>query len=384
MSGDSVAGSRRAFLRMLGIGAAGIAAKRPAATAFAADSPPAASADTTIRLDSNENPYGPSAKVVAAIRLAASEANRYPDRYYSELVAGIAKLHRVKEEQVVLGAGSTEILRAACWTFTNQAKPLVQAAPTYEAIEYYAASAGAKVISDPLTSKFQHDLGAMLSHAASGAGLVYICNPNNPTGTITPRNQLEDFIARLPAACYVLIDEAYHNYVIESTAGESFLDRPVDNRRIIVCRTFSHAYGLAGLRVGYGIASADVAKRMRAFCTQESVNTIAARAATAALQDAAGLAESVKKNTDARQEFRNGATLRSLKPVDSQTNFIMMDTYNPANMLIHHFRQNNILIAPASLSLDTSLRISLGKPDEMAAFWRTWDTLPIDKSSIRH
>jgi histidinol-phosphate aminotransferase len=123
---------------------------------------------------------------------------------------------------------------------------------------------------------------------------------------------------------------------------------------------------------------------MRAFVTQESVNMIAARAAIAALDDTTGLSESVKRNTDSRQEFRNWATNRSLKPVDSHANFVMMNTYNPANILIHHFRQNNILIAPVSLTLDTYIRVSLGRPEEMAAFWRAWDTLPIDKSSIRH
>ncbi len=92
----------------------------------------------------------------------------------------------------------------------------------------------------------------------------------------------------------------------------------------------------------------------------------------------------MKRNADSRQEFRNSATNRSLKPVDSHANFVMMNTYNPANMLIHHFRQNNILIAPVSLTMDTYIRVSLGSPEEMAAFWRAWDTLPIDKSSIRH
>ncbi len=240
------------------------------------------------------------------------------------------------------------------------------------------------MISDALNDRFQHDLDAMLAHAASGAGLVYICNPNNPTSTATPRKDLESFISRLPASCYVLIDEAYHHYAIESGTYMSFLDRPLNDSRVIVSRTFSHAYGLAGLRVGYGIASVEAAKRMRAFSTQQSVNMVAARAAIAALEDKAGLAAAVKRNSDSRQEFRNLARTRSLKPVDSQTNFVMMDTYNPSNMIIHHFRQNNILIAPVSLTLDTSIRVSLGRPEEMEAFWRAWDTLPIDKLSIKH
>ncbi len=373
--------SRRAFLQIIGMGAAAGIAAGPAASAT--ENGRSGGEVSTIRLDNNENAYGPSEKVMEAIRRAVSESNRYPDRYHADLVARIAKLHRVSEEQIVLGAGSTEILRVASCAFLGKDRPLVQALPTYPAIESYARAAGAEVISDPLNNRFQHDLDAMLAHSA-GAGLVYVCNPNNPSATVIPRGDLENFISRLPASCHVLIDEAYHDYVVKSSVFASFLDRDLNDNRVIVSRTFSHAYGLAGLRVGYGIASAEAAKRMRAFVTQETVNTIAARAAIAALDDTAGLRESVKRNADSRQAFRNLATTRSLKPVDSHTNFVMMNTYNPANMLIHHFRQNNILIAPVSLTLDTYIRVSLGRPEEMAAFWRAWDSLPIDKSSIRH
>jgi histidinol-phosphate aminotransferase len=374
--------SRRAFLQILGMGAAAGIALEPSA-ASATEPQHSGGGASIIRLDNNENAYGPSEKVVEAIRRAISESNRYPDPYYAELVARIARLHHVGEEQVVLGAGSTEILRIASCTFLGKDKPLVQALPTYPAIESYARATGAAVISDPLNDRFQHDLDAMLAHSA-GAGMVYICNPNNPTATLTPRGDLESFISRLPESCYVLIDEAYHEYVVKSSVYASFVNHPLNNDSVIVSRTFSHAYGLAGLRVGYCIASADAAKRMRAFITQESVNIVAARAAIAALDDTAGLDEAVRRNADSRQEFRNWATNRSLKPVDSHSNFVMMNTYNPTNVLSHHFRQNNIVIAPVSLSMDTYIRVSLGRPDEMVAFWRAWDTLPIDKSSIRH
>jgi histidinol-phosphate aminotransferase len=375
------ASSRRSFLQILGIGAAaGLVTEYSAVSAAEIPSPDGTS---EIRLDNNENLYGPSEKVVAATRKAVSESNLYPDRHYEDLSARIAKLHNVREEQVVLGAGSREILRLASCAFLEKDKKLVQAAPTYPAIEFYARSAGAEVVSDSLDNKLQHNLDVMLSHSAS-AGLVYICNPNNPTASITPRKDLEGFISRLPASCYVLIDEAYHHYAVESGSYTSFLDHPLNDERVIVSRTFSHAYGLAGLRVGYGIASAGAAKRMRAFSTQDSVNSIAVRAATAALEDRAGLSDAVRRNTDARQEFRNWAMARSLKPWDSQANFVMMDTFNPANLIINHFRQNSILIAPVSLLFDTSIRVSLGKPEQMMSFWRVWDTLPIDKSSIRH
>jgi histidinol-phosphate aminotransferase len=370
--------SRRDFLKILGVGtAAGMSAEFVPASS-------AQSSDRAVRLDNNEGAYGPSEKVVEAIRLAVAEANRYPAARAYDLAARIADSHNVSPDQVVLGAGSTEILRMASCAFLAAGKHLVQASPTFPALEFYARSTGAVVISDPLNRRFYHDLDTMLGHAGASTGLVYICNPNNPTGSITPRPDLEKFISRLPSSSYILIDEAYHHYAGQSSACASFLDRPLNDPRIIVSRTFSHVYGLAGLRVGYGIAPAEVARRMRAFATADGVSTLGVRAAIAALDDTASMREFVKRNTDDRQEFNNEAMGRSLKPLDSHANFVALDTFNPANMIIQHFRSNNILIAPVSLLWDTWIRVSLGKPEEMKAFWRTWDTLPIDKSTIRH
>ena len=371
--------SRRDFLKILGMGAAaGMSGQSVPAAA-------AASSGGPIRLDNNESAYGPSEKVVAAIRAAEAEAGRFPSGAgAAQLTDRIARIHSVSPDQVVLGAGSTEILRMVSCACLGAGKQLVQASPTFPALELYARSTGATVISDPLTFGFQHDLDAMLAHAAASTGLVYICNPNNPTASITPRADLEKFISRLPGSCYILIDEAYHHYAEPSGAYASFLDRPLNDPRIIVSRTFSHIYGLAGLRVGYGIASAETAARLRSFGTVNAVSTLAMRAAMAALDDTAGLKEFIKKNANARQEFVNSAFTRNFKQRESHANFFAVETFNPATMVIQHFRANNILIAPVSLAWDTWIRVSLGKPEEMNAFWQAWDTLPIDKSVIRH
>ncbi len=372
--------SRRDFLRNLSL--AGLsAATTDAARANSHDfHPPATS--PLISLDKNENPYAPSVKVLEVIRRASEEAGHYPRRPVAELVDRIAQFHNVDPNRVILGAGSTEILRVACDTFVGQGKQLVQPAVTYPDVETYARSTGAQVFSDPLTPKFEFDLDAMLSHP--GSGLVYICNPNNPTGTITPRRSLESFISKLPTSYKILIDEAYHEFCPPSGGYSSFLNNPLSDDRIIVTRTFSLAYGLAGLRVGYGIASADTVNRMRPFLTQNGVNGIALQAAIAALDDAAGLADVVRRNADARQDFFNQCTGRSLKPFDSHTNFYAFNIFNPANLIIRYFRDNKILIAPVALSWDTYIRVSLGKPDDMKTFWRLWDRAPLDKSAIRH
>lgn len=371
--------SRRDFLKILGISAAAGMAGQSAPQAAAASS------GSPIRLDNNESAYGPSQKVLEAIRVAEAEAGRFPSgAAAAQLADRIAGVHNVGPNQVILGAGSTEILRMASCACLGAGKQLVQASPTFPALELYARSAGATVISDPLTLRFHHDLDAMLAHAGGSTGLVYICNPNNPTASITPRDDLEKFISQLPGSCYVLIDEAYHHYAEQSGTYTSFLDRPLNDPRVIVSRTFSHAYGVAGLRVGYGIASPETAMSMRAFSTVNAVNTVAIHAAMAALDDPASLKEFVKKNTDARQEFVNAAFTRNFKQRESHTNFFAVETFNPATMVIQHFRANNILVAPVSLTWDTWIRVSLGKPEEMNAFWQAWDTLPIDKSAIRH
>ena len=375
--------SRRDFLKLLGLSAAA-AMPAEAAPGSSEKSGGGGIRPDFIRLDTNEGAYGPSEKVVGAMRKAASEANRFPTVRVYELLEQIAKSHNVTPDQVVLGAGSTEILRMASAAFLGGSKQLVQASPTFPALEFYARSTGAEVISDPLNRQFGHDLNAMLAHAGPNTGLVYICNPNNPTGSITPRPVLEDFISRLPASCCILIDEAYHHYAGQSGSYASFLDRPLNDPRLMVSRTFSHAYGLAGLRIGYGIASTNFVRRVRVFATADSVGTLAAVAARAALDDAVSLKEFVKRNADDRQEFVNQAISRRLNSLDSHTNFVALDTSNPTNVVIQHFRSNNILIAPVSLSWDTWIRVSLGKPEDMKAFWRVWDTLPIDKFNVRH
>ena len=277
---------------------------------------------------------------------------------------------------MLLGCGSSEILHASAMAFLGAGKRLVQASPTYEAMEHYAGSIGTDVVSIPLTQESAHDLDSMLRQAGVSTGLVYICNPNNPTATITPRKDLESFISKLPASCYVLIDEAYHHYALPSSLYSSFIENPIHDDRVIVSRTFSGAYGLAGLRLGYGVASARLIELMRAQVTSHSVNGIAARGAASALEDTESLGDCIKRNVDDRQEFVNQATARMLKPIDSHTNFVMMNTRHSAEDVISHLRRHNVQIGRRFPAMDTHVRVSLGTPEDMRAFWRAWDTLP--------
>ena len=382
--------SRRNLLRSFGtgavVGAAPVLRGWPLASATEAalwgNSVPTgepaggATAADPILLYRNENPYGPSERVLRVLRESAASGNRYPRTEYDTLTDKLAALHQVKREQIVLGCGSGEILCMAAAAFLGPGKKLVQAAPNFPALGKVAQSAGTEVADVPLNKRYEHDLGIMLDRARSSAGLVYIVNPNNPTGTITPRKDIEAFLGKLPSNVTVLIDEAYHHYASPSAAYESFLDRPTGDSRVIVCRTFSKIYGLAGMRIGYAIAAPEIATRLGTGFPSWSVSIVSARAASAALDDVEYVRLGIKRNTDDRQEFMNQVNARMLRAIDSQTNFVMVNPMRPPNEVIEHLKKNNILIGPKYPVLDKYIRVSLGTPSEMQAFWRAWDLMP--------
>jgi histidinol-phosphate aminotransferase len=340
------------------------------------------SAAGPILLSQNENAYGPSQKVLAAIREAASFSHRYPRTEYEDLLDKIAALHRVKPERIVLACGSTEILRAAAAVFLGPGKNLVQASPTFFVLGNFASRIGAEVFDVPLGKTYEHDLDAMLARATAATGLVYVCNPNNPTGTLTRRKDLEDFIRRLPARTLVLIDEAYHHFVGETSSYASFLDRPVDGDRVIVARTFSKIYGLAGMRVGYAVASSEVARRLSAETMPYGVSIVSAKAAAAALDDVDYLRLGVKRNTDDRQEFMNQVNARMIRALDSHANFVMVNSMRPSIGVVEHLKKNNVIVAPPVSGMDKYVRVSLGTPPEMRAFWRAWDLMPAHEMAM--
>jgi histidinol-phosphate aminotransferase len=344
-----------------------VSAAQPAGGATAAD---------PILLYRNENPFGPSENVLAVLRESAASGNRYPRTEYDTLTDRLAALHQIKREQIVLGCGSGEILCMAALAFLRPGKKLVQAVPTFPSLGKLAQSAGVEVADVPLNKRYEHDLAVMLDQTRSSAGLVYIVNPNNPTGTITPRKDIEAFISKLPSNVTVLIDEAYHHFASPSASYESFLDRPIGDPRVIISRTFSKIYGLAGMRIGYAVATPEIAKRLVVGFPGWSVSVVSARAASAALDDVDYVRLGVKRNTDDRQEFMNQVNARMLRAIDSQTNFVMINPMRPPDEVIEHLKKNNILIGPKYPALDKYIRVSLGTPSEMQDFWRAWDLMP--------
>jgi histidinol-phosphate aminotransferase len=385
MSDSAMPISRRTLLRTMGAGAAAALAgpafaEAPLGATQAAlvELPGANKPAGPIRLHRNEPAYGPSHRAIAAMQEAAlNGASRYPDVESEALRTRIARLHGVTTDSVVLGCGSSEILRMAVDAFVGPRRGLVSAWPTFDLVGRCAQGGGAEVVAVPLTRNHAHDLDAMLARSDAATGLVYICNPNNPTGTLTRRPELETFLRRLPATAYVLIDEAYHHYVGESADYASFIDRPVDDPRLIVTRTFSNACGLAGARVGYGVAAPETARLLALGRLPEDVNVLAAAGAMAALDDVDHVRLNVQRNADDRQEFFNQANARMLRPIDSQTNFVMLNTEQPAVDIVEHFRTRGVLVSGPFPAFETHIRVSLGTPAEMREFWRTWDLLPV-------
>jgi histidinol-phosphate aminotransferase len=370
--------SRRGFLRTLTVGtvAGSITSWAATGTAGMFAARLERDRDGFLLLGSNENAYGMSAKVRAAAQEALQRGNRYPFREYGALVEDIAHSHQAEADRVLLGCGSTDLLRVAAAALLGPGRKVITAAPTFEDLGMYAKAIGAEVITVPLTATFAHDLSGILDRVDGTTPLVYICNPNNPTASITPRADIEAFLSKLPSSTYVLIDEAYHHYVTASARYASFLDQPAGNERVIVMRTFSKVHAMAGLRLGYAVADQKVAEKMRSFLTDIDLNCAAVAAGRAALADHESVKEAVKRNADDRQEFFNQAMARMLKPIDSHTNFVMMDAHQPADDIIAHFLKNKIRIGRHFPPLTHHIRVSLGTPDQMREFWRVWDLLP--------
>jgi histidinol-phosphate aminotransferase len=373
--------SRRSLIRRLGVGAAvaAVANPEPWLQASVGAAVPATSnqPDPVLRLNTTHNAYGPSARTVAAMREALGEVNGSVDTAAEQLRHRIAWVHAVRPEQVVLGCGAGDILRMAAVALTTAQARLIVALPTFDLIARYALRAGTPVVPVPLNQNHAHNLDAMLEQCDRATGLVYVCNPNNPTGSLTCRKDLEAFLAALPQPVHVVIDEAYHHYVEQTSDYVSFIDRPVDDPRVIVVRSFSKVFGLAGLRIGYGITAPATAHRLTAARLEGSVNVVAARAAAAALEDAEHVRDRARLNANDRQEFLNQANARMLRAIDSHTNFVMLNAERPASQVVDHFARHDILLARPTTALPEHVRVSLGTPAEMQAFWRVWDLMPI-------
>ena len=319
-----------------------------------------------IRLDSNENPNGPGQVALDAVRAMFGEASRYPDVPSDDLKHAIAHHLNVAPENVLIGCGSGEILRMAVYAFTAPDRALVTGAPSFEDPVKHAEMTHAPVRAVPVDGQLRLDVGRMLDETA-GAGLVFLCNPNNPTATVHGAATVRDFIAqtnkRAPD-CVVMVDEAYHEYVDDPTYSTA-VPLALENPKVIAVRTFSKVFGMAGLRCGYAIGRPETLKQMQHHRLPNNLNVLAAASAIATLPDAAHIQRERQLNREAREFTRRAFESIGYKSGVSNTNFIMVAIGRDSKAFKEACAKQGILIGRPFPPLTTQARISIGTMDEM-------------------
>jgi histidinol-phosphate aminotransferase len=368
--------ARRTFLRSVGLGAVGLAAAPVAprwlrlsehALALEAERGlPPLGVRNVIRLDRNENPIGPFASVRQAIDTQWGEANRYPDETETALRGAIATRNGVSLSNVVLGCGSGEILEVITAVFTTPGRPLVVASPTFEAPARTASMLGHPVVSVPVTGTLSLDLDRMAA-AARGAGLVFLCNPNNPTGTVHGASAVREFVARVrreSPGTTILIDEAYHEYV-DDASYQTMMALAAQDPYVIVSRTFSKVYGLAGMRVGYAVSTPETVAQLEERRLGSGVNQLAAAAAVASLGDETAMRTEQARNRELRDEMRKFFTSIGCTVGAAEGNFLMVDIKRPVGAVRAACRAKGIAVGRDFPPLMTHLRLSIGTAEQM-------------------
>jgi histidinol-phosphate aminotransferase len=329
-----------------------------------------AQTSSPIILASNENPLGPGRAVLDAVRAGFGELGRYQFATAAEVTELVAKKHGVKPENVLLGSGSTQILRTTTHVFCSRTAPLIAPIPAYEECAGYAALMGYPVRTVKLTPppELKMDVAAILD-AAKGGGMVFACNPNNPVATAVDGKTSRDFIAALAKVSpntTTLVDEAYFEYAT-MPGYETMIPLAVENPRVVVARTFSKAFGMAGLRIGYAIGHRDSIAKMRNWDADGAINVLGLSAARAALtQDPNILKTESKRNTEARAFTAKWFKDRGYTPTDSQTNFLFVDIKRPARGFREACAKQGILVGRDFPPYEkTHCRISISTMEDM-------------------
>ncbi len=279
-----------------------------------------------------------------------------------QLIATFAKQHNIPETFVNVYPGSSEPLHYGVLSFTSPTRSLVTADPTYEAAYFAAAMTQAPVKKIPLRPDYSHDIRAMI--ADPNAGLIYICNPNNPTGTLTPREEIEYALAHKPKGAVIMVDEAY----IHLSSAESVIDLAGKGEDLIVLRTFSKIYGMAGIRCGLAIARPDLLAKVQAYFGWNSMCILGAGAANASLLDASLVPTRKKIIADTRNQTFDFLRTHNYKYIPSESNCFMIDTGRPGKQVIDAMAAQNVLIGRTWPVWPNSVRVSVGTPAEMARF----------------
>jgi histidinol-phosphate aminotransferase len=324
--------------------------------------------DAFAKLANNENPYGPSDVVLKTMTQAFKYANRYgyPD---GGIVTAIAKHHGVKEDNVLLGSGSGEILDVACNTYLRGGRKILSSDPSYDVIFQHVTAYKADCIKVPSLADFRQDIPGLISAARAyrrDIGFVYLCSPNNPTGRIVTRDEIQQLLDGIPQDLPVLIDEAYFHFV-EDPAYATSIPHVFEGRPVIVTRTFSKIAALAGMRLGYAIAPTEMIRDMQPFATG-TINAVVKWAGVAALGDTETQAWVKRTTVDLRKQTTSELKKLGYDVVPSEANFFFVHIGRPVPPVIDEFKKKGVLVGRPFPPFVEHLRVSVGTADEMSRF----------------
>ncbi len=316
-----------------------------------------------VKLASNENPIGPSPKALAVLSEAARSLNRYPDGGAQRLRDALAQRWKLTPDQVILGNGSDEIIGMLARAFLSPGEEAILADQTFVIYKMEVTAAHGVPMVVPVKD-WRHDLPKMAEAITDRTRLLFLCNPNNPTGTMVSAAEVEALMARLPDHVIVVFDEAYYEYVAHRDYPDS-LRYVKDGRHAIALRTFSKIYGLAGLRIGYGLTTPEIAGYLNRVRPPFNANSLAQRAALAALEDEEHVSRSRALNQAQKDVLRDGLTALGFQPVPSETNFLFFDVGRDGRRVFEALLREGVIVRHIEGRM---LRVSIGLPEENQLF----------------
>jgi histidinol-phosphate aminotransferase len=322
-----------------------------------------------VRINANENPMGPCPAALEAAQRVLPQAGRYLFSESRAFVEALAAAEGISDDYIMPSAGSSDPLHRAVLAFTSPSRPLVTANPGYEAPSRAAEFIGAKTVQVPLRRDYSHDPHALVQ-AHPSTGLIYICNPNNPTGTVTRLEDIEYVVANKPEGCVVLLDEAYIHF---STSTSSGMHLVAADKDVIILRTFSKLYGMAGLRAGAAFARPDLLEKLLGYSGLPILPATGMAAATASLKQKSLVAERRRAMADVREDVCAWLQGRGYAFIPSEANMVLIDSKRPGREMAAAMLKHKVAIGRAWPALPTYVRITIGTPDEMAKFKSAFD-----------
>ncbi|MFA1820715.1 histidinol-phosphate transaminase [Virgibacillus oceani] len=315
-----------------------------------------------VKLASNENPYGFSANVADFFKKDLHELNMYPDGYTKELRTILAAELNIDERQLIFGSGSEEIVQMICRAFLYPGTNTVMAVPTFPQYKHNALIEGAEVKEVPLRDG-KHDLDQMLEEINEDTKVVWLCSPNNPSGTAIPKEELLSFLKKCPAHVLIVLDEAYYEYMEDDPKAVEW-SSSYDN--LIILRTFSKAYGLAGLRIGYGISNPDILQKIDVVRGPFNTTSIAQKAAIIALKDHDFIEKTKTKNKNVKDKFEQFLDRIGWGYYPSQTNFLLVSTPLSGFKIFDYLLEKGFIVRPGELlGYPNTIRLTIGKQEDM-------------------